>query len=269
MKKHTHQQFVAIVLAGDRTSSDPVARDAGTPCKALAPVAGKPMIMRVLDALQGSGRIRSIILCGPPPAALRACPELAQRIARDDICWIAGEDSPSKSAEAGLLQADPTAPVLLATADHALLNAEIVSGFLEESMAKDTDASFALIDYRRLQDAFPAVRRTVIKLQDGQYCACNLFAFMTAKGRRLVPFWRNVEQSRKRPWRMVATLMGIPATLAYVLGRLGLPQVLNRLSGTLGCKLSAVLLPWPRAGIDVDTPEDRKLVETILAEAEP
>ena len=43
--------FTALVLAGDRTPDDPVARAAGVPCKALALVGGRPMVSRVLDAL--------------------------------------------------------------------------------------------------------------------------------------------------------------------------------------------------------------------------
>ena len=269
MQTQPPKRFVAIVLAGDRTAADPVALEAGTVCKAIAPVAGKPMIMRVLDALQESGLISTIILCGLSKAALRACPVLAQRMADDGIRWLAGQDSPSKSAEAALMQVDPAEPVLLTTADHALLNAEIVVDFLRKSIEKDADATFALIDYRRLQTAFPEVKRTVIKLQDGRYCSCNLFTFMRPDGRRLVSFWRKVEQSRKRPWRMVAGIMGVSAILAYAFGRLDLQQVLSRLSRRLECELSAVLLPEPCAGIDVDTVADRRLVEAILARAEP
>ena len=45
--------FTAVVLAGDRTADDPVARAAGVPCKALALVGGRPMVHRVLEALGG------------------------------------------------------------------------------------------------------------------------------------------------------------------------------------------------------------------------
>ena len=41
--------LTAIVLAADRTPRDPVARAAGVPCKSLAPVGGRPMVLRVLD----------------------------------------------------------------------------------------------------------------------------------------------------------------------------------------------------------------------------
>ena len=57
----------ALLLAGDRGGVDAVAARSGVPCKALAPLAGVPMIMRVLDALQASARIDSFVICGPGP----------------------------------------------------------------------------------------------------------------------------------------------------------------------------------------------------------
>ena len=59
------QLFIAIVLAGVRPTGDPVAEAAGVPCKAFIPVGGKPMVLRVLDALEASPKIKTRILCGP------------------------------------------------------------------------------------------------------------------------------------------------------------------------------------------------------------
>ena len=55
-------KFVAIVLAGDRTDSDPVAAHSDVPCKAIASINGRPMTLRVLDALCESDVIKSIVL---------------------------------------------------------------------------------------------------------------------------------------------------------------------------------------------------------------
>jgi GTP:adenosylcobinamide-phosphate guanylyltransferase len=47
--------FTAVVLAGDRGSEDPVARAAGVRSKSLTPVGGRPMVLRVIDALEDRG----------------------------------------------------------------------------------------------------------------------------------------------------------------------------------------------------------------------
>lgn len=49
--------FTAFVLPGDRLPEDPVARAAGVPCKALVPVGGVPMVLRVLSALAAAHAI--------------------------------------------------------------------------------------------------------------------------------------------------------------------------------------------------------------------
>ncbi|MEE4462085.1 MobA-like NTP transferase domain containing protein, partial [Azotobacter chroococcum] len=82
----------------------------------------------------------------------------------------------------------------------------------------------------------------------------------------LATFWRQVEQERKRPWRVIAGALGPLATLRYLLGRLTLEQALAQLSRKLGVKIGAVVLPFAEAAIDVDSRADLDLVERILAQ---
>ena len=58
------RQFAAIILAGDRGPHDPVASAAGVSSKALVPVAGRSMILRVLDTLGASPSIGAQLVCG-------------------------------------------------------------------------------------------------------------------------------------------------------------------------------------------------------------
>lgn len=262
------RQFIAIVLAGDRTNRDPVAVDAGVSCKAIAPVCGKPMILRVLDALEGSELVKSIILCGPSQASINDCPNLEQKIQQANISWVANLDSPSKSVESALEKISDDEQVLLTTADHALLQSEIVDYFLTESLNSRADACIGLVEYKMIVEKLPEVKRTVIKLRDGGVCGCNLFTFMNVKGRKLIPFWRQVEQSRKRPAKMIASILGISGVLMYIIGTLALDRALEKISRRLQLRVKAMLLPYPHAGVDVDTAEDRRLVEKILSNSE-
>ncbi|MFQ5659626.1 MAG: nucleotidyltransferase family protein [Gammaproteobacteria bacterium] len=264
MEIETPQQFVALVLAADRTDHDPVTREAGTVCKAIATVAGRSMVLRVLDALESSDAVGAIVLCGPPEPALAACPELHRRIDGERVSWIMNLDSPCKSAEAGLAKLGGGAPVLVTTADHALLSTEIVTQFAQESLLGSADATVALVEHDYISRAFPETHRTVIRMRDGRYCGCNLFTLLTERGRSLVSFWRQVEQSRKHPWKMVAGILGARAVLSYLFGALTLERALAQISKQLEMKLEAVVLPFAEAGIDVDTPSDRLLVERIL-----
>lgn len=255
--------YAAVVLAADRTTNDAVASKAGVVCKAFAPVGGTPMIIRVLDALTASHMIQSTILCGPPKAFLPQCPELTKRIDNGQIVWVASENSPSRSAEKGLAEVNEQTRVLLTTADHALLTPEIVQYFLRASSEADCDVTVGVTDHETIKAHFPNSKKTVIRLHDGNFCGCNLFTF-NFKGRALISFWRSAEDQRKRPWRLIAQVLGWRSVLSYLFEYLTLTQALNKISSKTGMRIQAIRLPFAEAGIDVDKVDDLLLVESFF-----
>lgn len=261
--------YDALVLAADRGPNDPVARAAGVPCKALAPLAGRAMVLRVLDALQASRSVRRVLLCGPPREILEGAAELHSRLQPGQVDWIAPERGPSASAAAGLAALGGQRPVLLTTADHALLQPVLVDRFAELAAGRSLDAAVGLVEYETVRRAWPDTRRTVTRLRGGGYCGTNLFAFPDPAGRRLVERWQRVEAQRKRPWRVIAGMLGPLGVLAYLTGTLTLEQALARLSRRLDLRLGAVLLDDPEAAVDVDTPEDLRLAEAVLERRVP
>lgn len=256
------RKFDALVLAGSRGPDDPLARYAGQVCKAVVPVAGQPMLGRVLDALRASDRIDSIAIVGLPDEA-SAQSVLAPFLERSAARLQPGADSPAASAEQALRTAGSESPVLVTTADHALLRSEIVDEFLERATATGADAVIGLAPYELVMQACPDTRRTVTRLRDGAFCGCNLFALLTAEGRRAVGFWRRLERHRKSPVR-IARILGIASLLRFLCRRLTLEQAMARLSELSGARVCAVLLPYGEAAIDVDKPDDLRVVEDLL-----
>lgn len=251
-------RFTAIVLAGERTRSDPVARAAGVPCKALAPVGGVPMAIRVLDALADSDWIDRRVLCGPSRAVVEADPALRARIDEGSLTWIEARATPSASAYAAMQSLAAETPVLLTTADHALLDSQIVDHFCERAAHSGCDVVAAVAEAATVQTAYPGVRRTVITLRDGGYSGCNLFAFLTPQARQAACFWRRVEAQRKNPLRLIGHI-GWGMALRYALGTLSLDAALAHLSRRMGVRAGTVTLPYPRAAIDVDRVSDWRL----------
>lgn len=265
--KHTNQ-FAAVVLAADRTANDPITQHTGAACKTIAPVCGTPMIIRVLDALEASDHVKSIIICGPPQSVIPDCPELKQRIETGRIIWLPNLDSPSRSAEKGFELVEPDTPILLTTADHALITPEILQYFLAASSSAKCDATIGLVNHENIVAAFPNTKRTVTKFRNGDFCGCNLYTFKQ-HGRKLVTRWRQAEDMRKRPWRLIAQILGPWTVLRYLLGFLTLEQALSSVTKKTGIHVQAIMLPFPQAGIDVDKVEDLLLAETILAKTTP
>lgn len=235
----------------------------GAACKAFAPVAGVPMVIRVLDTLAACDQIDKIILCGPPEALHDQCPELKRRIAAGQVAWVRNLDSPSRSAEHGLSCLPGDKPVLLTTADHALLTPAMVQDFLRASQTAECDATAGVVTEQALLTAFPGVKRTVIRLRDGGFRGCNLYAFKP-QGRALIGFWRQAEDLRKHPLKLVARVLGFKAVFAYFFGRLTLQKGLAAVSAKAGVEIQVVVLEDPCAGIDVDKIKDLELAEAVL-----
>jgi CTP:molybdopterin cytidylyltransferase MocA len=261
------QQFTAVVLAADRTPNDPVALAAKVSCKALAPVGGRPMVLRVLDALAGSNQVNTCILCGPPAAIVDREPLLQERLAAPGLRWLPPHATPSTSAAAALATIPAGTPVLLTTADHALLRPEMVEHFCRETQTADCDVVAALASYTRIAAKYPGMRRTRTRFSDGDFCGCNLFAFLTPQGRAAADFWRRVENERKRPVKMLSEL-GWRVVLRYLLGRLSLKDALQHISRRMGLRAGVVILPFPEAAVDVDSVSDWAVAQRIASGSE-
>ncbi|MBI1731821.1 MAG: NTP transferase domain-containing protein [Gammaproteobacteria bacterium] len=257
--------FNALILAGDRSAADPVARHAGVACKAAVPVAGVPLLNRVIAAVRGVPRLGRIVVVGPAQACMAAHPSLTAAIETPGVTRLDPEPSPSRSAAKGLQALGNELPVLITTADHALLTAPLAARFISASLILEADLAVGLIDYDRVAAAFPGVRRTVLRFGDG-YCTCNLFAVLTRTGNRVIKFWTAVEQQRKNPARLVAGILGVAGLVRYLVGAMTLDDALSRASRRLGARIAPVMLDDPEASIDVDTPDDLRRVEAILAQ---
>lgn len=254
--------LTAIVLAGDRLPDDPVARVAGVPCKALVPVCGVPMVLRVLGALDESEEIGDRILCGPARHIVDTNDELHQLSTSGRVKWVEARATPSSSVHAVMQSIPPEHPILLVTADHALLHAKLVDYFCSEARKRKADVVVGLASADLVTATYPEVRRTILRFRDGGVCGCNLYAFLTARGRALVSFWGQVEELRKQPVRLISRL-GWVSALGFFFGWLSLHQVLARLSQRLNLSIEVVMLPFPEAAVDVDTVSDWRLVEKI------
>ena len=242
----------ALVLAGSRGGTDPVAAYAGVSDKALIPFADATMLARVVGALRAAGATRIAVSANAP--AVRA---EAERLGCEPIDAAAG---PSLSTLQGMQALG--APLLVTTADHALLRPEWVRDFLADVPAEADVAALLARSDVIARDA-PPTRRTYLRFADGAWSGCNLFLLRTPRAEAAVRLWMQVERDRKRPWRIVRRL-GAGTLLRYVAGRLTLAAALARLGATAGVKAVAVAARHGLAAVDVDTPADLDLVRALL-----
>jgi hypothetical protein len=158
--------------------------------------------------------------------------------------------------------ADPstTYPLLVTTADHALLTPAMIADFCAK--AEGADVALGVVERRTLMARLPNTRRTWIALKGGAYSGANLFAFGSPEAAKAVALWRAVEQDRKKGWKLLAAL-GLPGLLG-ILRVWTLDKVIRAIGSTLGLSARAVVLTDPIAAVDVDKPADLALAEAIL-----
>lgn len=256
-------EFTALVLAGSRSLPDPLARSAGVLRKALIPLDGEVMLARVLRTLREARRVGPIVVSGLERAVLEEQDGIADLLEAGQISLVDGRESPAASVLHALDRRAARFPVLVVTADHPLLTAEMVDGFCASAAASACDVAAGVVDAALVRSAFPGTTRTSFRFRDGACCGCNLYALLTPEARRAPQAWRDVERHRKRPWRLISKL-GIGVLMRFALGRLTLETAVDLASRHMGLRARPVLLPWPEAAIDVDRPADLALARTVL-----
>lgn len=253
--------LTALVLAGTRAGGDPLARHAGVSHKALIEVGGRAMIERVVGALDALPEVRRIVIATGRPELLAPLAGLRAPACRKPVEFAPAAAGPSASV-ARALAAEGT-PLLVTTADHALLRPEWIRRFVD-AMPDDADAAVALARREYVEAAAPGSLRTWLRFADGEFSGCNLFLLARPGAAGAVAFWGDLEAQRRHPIRMVRRL-GFGFALRYALGRLALAAALARLGELAGSRVAAVEMDDGRAAIDVDKPEDLELVRRLVA----
>lgn len=250
-----------LILAGSRGPDDPMAVAGGVSHKAFLPVAGVPMIRRVVRALLDCPVAGRLLVSIERPELVEHDPELAPLLASGRMVLLPAAGSPARSVAAAL--AAVGTPLLVTTADHALLRPEWASHFWA-AVPPGADVAAALARREVVDRDVPETKRTWLRFADGSFSGCNLFAFRTPAALRVVETWQKVEQDRKNPLKLLA-LLGPVAVAKFALGTLTLTEAVARLGRIAGVTGAVVEMPFGQAAVDVDKPADLELVERLLA----
>ena len=255
MSASADRGFSALILAGSRGGVDPVAAYAGVSHKALIELDGQPLLARVAQALREAGATQ--IAVSVSDDSVRAAATAL------GLTVLTAASGPSHSVRDGI-EALGT-PLLVTTADHALLDPEWVIRFLADVPA-NADVAALLARQDVIEAAAPGTKRTYLRFADGAWSGCNLFHFATPRSVAALDLWAQVEADRKRPWRIVRRL-GVGTLLRYMSGRLTLVAALAHLGRLAGLNAAAVASPFGLAAVDVDKPADLDLVRDLIARA--
>jgi GTP:adenosylcobinamide-phosphate guanylyltransferase len=250
-------RWTAFLLAGSRPTGDPLAQSMMLDHKALIPVAGEPMVLRPLRALLASEEVGNIIVLTQNPADLRPVLPDDERIAIRTSSGTIAQTIAEQLADGGA-----EFPVLVTTADHALLNPAMIAEFTAK--AQGADLAIAVVESEPLLARLPQTKRTWIGFKGGRYSGANVFALGSSKVLPAISRWGQVEQDRKKGWRLLSAL-GPALLLGAVLKLRTIHQSAAAIGRKLGITIRIVEMSNPLAAIDIDKPVDHALVEDILA----
>ena len=237
-----------LILAGQREGvSDPLCEAAGVFHKADIPVAGVPMLDRVVKVLSNAGFSKNIYVSG---------------YFGDNLKQVPSGKGPADSVALGLADINQY-PCLITTCDHALLTVDMVQRFIEGAEAAGTDICVGFATETTITAQYPKTKRTYLRFSDEAVSGCNLFYIANADGVKAIEFWKSVQHLRKNPLKL-ARKVGVGIGLKYAIGRLSLQGAFEYAGKRIGITAAPVLLPFAEAAMDVDKPSDLDLIETIL-----
>ena len=254
----------AVVLAGRRSGEDPLAEAAGAAHRALLDIEGEPMLLRVVRRLLTRPGLEHVLVNIDRPDLVEALPGWSAIVSSGRVSLLESTDSPSRSVLESLEAAGlDAAPVLVTTADHALLDDAMLDAFFAGG-SEDADLCLGLVPSAAIRARFPEAKRTYLPFRDERYSGANLFSFRTPASRAAAEFWQRVENDRKQPWKL-ARAFGLANLALFVTRRLDLRGAMARASRVIGAHVEAVPLSIAEAAVDVDKIEDLELVRAILS----
>ncbi len=252
---------VAVVTAGwSPKEDDPLAEYTHhTTPKALIPIAGKPMISYVVDALAGSSYIEHIAVVSLDPAADAGFSVTVE--------YVPGAGDILSNVEAGInyvAQHYPDADgVLISSSDVPTITPPIVDAFIEECFRTDHDLYYSLVERKVMEGRFPGSLRSYTHLREGDFAGGDLILIRPSMVLDQRELWRDLSAARKSSLRQ-ARLVGMGLFLKLLTHRLSLADAERRISQVLNVRGRAVPFPYAEVGMDVDKPFQLEIVRSEL-----
>lgn len=259
-----------ILAASRRGADDPVARLQGRSHKCLVEVDGSAMVARVVDVLQKTPGIAGVFVSVENAAVLAEVPALKAQLAAGTIVAIESRATLAESVLAAIpvmtahLGRAPY-PLLITTADNVLHTPEIVGAFCRESENGDPDVAIGMTRAATVLERYPTGQRAFHHFRDGDYSGCNIYMLRTARAAEAARVFAGGGQFGKKPWRLIAAF-GLWTFLLHILRLRTMEGAMARIGHVLKLKVTAAMLPFAEAPIDVDSAADHKLATEILTQ---
>ncbi len=251
----------ALVAAGHTPGkTDALLEYAGAENKALIPIAGKPMIKWVADALTGSRHVERLVVVGLDAAC-------GIDFGAKPVVFAPDHGRLLKNLLAGITRVlqDTTDRdrILVCACDIPLITTAIVDDHIAAMLQTRHDLYYTIVDQATMLARFPASRRSYTHVRDGVFCGGDL---NMASGRVIetnAALWDDLLEARKSVLRQ-ARRVGFWTLLQFATRTLSISAAERRAEHILGVKCRAIRTPHAEIGMDVDKPFQLDIVRAEL-----
>lgn len=249
----------AIVLAGGKSTDDPLSALTNGGLKSMLPIAGKPMVQWVLDAISGAKSIDTVVLMGIEDASLLQCSK--------PLIPMPDEGSLIGNIQRGSQKLDEIHPnethVVSFSADIPAITPAIIDHLVSIYQKAEYDIYYGVVERAVMEKRYPGSKRTYIKVKKDEVCGGDLNSFSKRAVLQPDALWKELIKARKNPLKQAA-MIGIDSLLLLVLGLLDIDQVADRVCKRMGITGKAVRIPFAEVGMDVDKPFQFEIVQADL-----
>ncbi|HHT65371.1 MAG: NTP transferase domain-containing protein [Caldicoprobacterales bacterium] len=239
----------AVVLAGDSKRGSV---QEGVDNKSFLLINGKPMVEYVIDALRESSAINEISITGPSDL-------LKKHLGGKVDHYVEDRGSLFDNVKAGIAPFANDRAVLIVTSDIPMITGWMITDFIQRCMHQGGDFCYPIVEKRLNEERFPGVERTYVRLKDGTYTGGNVLFLNPAVIGPCEEFAKKVIAFRKQPLK-TGRMLGVKFLAGLMLGILTVPKVEERFCKLLDLQASAIIVPYPEIGNDVDKPSDLDMV---------
>ncbi len=244
----------ALVLGGgDGAVIDPTA-----PFKGVVPVAGKPMIEWVVDALRSSRYINEIAVVVPTAENLGSWADKVDKLVIQDSSFIG-------NAVAGMSALNSGLHVFCATGDLPALTAEAIDDFITRSLDSGAGATYPLVKREDVLEQFPGSERTFVTVDRQQVTGGNCMLLAPSVLERNQEIGQRLFDTRKSVAAM-ARVVGFRFVVRLATRRVRVVDVERKMEELLGVPCCAIYTSYASIGADIDKPVDVIVAERILFE---
>lgn len=243
-----------IILAGRR--NDGAFKDhSDAAAEALVPVAGRPMIEYVMDALDGARGVQRVAVVAPGA--------LEPLVTGRGAVYAEAGDTLTENLRRGLRAVPSAGELLFVTGDTPMLTAEVIDEFLRLCRRAGGDFFYPIVAREVYEQKYPGSRRTFARLRDGTFTGGNMFLVHREAVEPALALVERLFAVRKSPIGL-ARVIGFGFLMRLLMGRLTLERLEKRVSELVASRGRAMVVPFPEVALDVDGPEDLSFVEDLI-----